>query len=292
MPELPEVEHVRRRLDRWMKGATITKVIVTDPRAVKPSAKALEERAKGQRVKSVDRRGKWLRIALDDGSSVFGHLGMTGWFEHGEGGSAPRRFERVAFEIARGRERARVSYVDGRRLGGMTVSEDETKTWAALGPDPLHDGISATKLHAELSSRKLTIKEALLDQTVLAGIGNIQSIEALWKARIDPRTRASALALADVRELAKALRWSIRRTLADLEKRASKGASSAGETLMSSGAENPFLVYGRKGTPCPRCKTAFVRLEVGGRTTTLCPTCQRRLKAPANASGSRRPSRR
>ena len=102
-----------------------------------------------------------------------------------------------------------------------------------------------------------------MDQRVLAGVGNIQAIEALWKAKIDPRSRASTLERADVVRIAAGLRWTIARTLADLEKG-------------DDGVENPFTIYGRRGTPCPRCKTLLARVELGGRTTTFCPGCQTR----------------
>ena len=102
-----------------------------------------------------------------------------------------------------------------------------------------------------------------MDQTILAGIGNIQAIEGLWKAGIDPRSRASAIDRADLAKLTRALRWTIARTLADLEKDGPR-------------PDNPFRIYGRKGEPCPRCRTPLERIDLGGRTTTFCPGCQAR----------------
>lgn len=272
MPELPEVEYTRKNLDRWMRGATIDAAIVRDPKAVKPSASSFARGVEGRKVRALDRRGKWLRFTLDDGALVFAHLGMTGWFELAEAGGVARRFERVAFDLSRRGKKLRVSYVDARRLGGLALAHDDTKTWKKVGPDPLLEGIDVARLRAELAVEKTrSIKEVLLDQTVLAGIGNIQSVEALWKAGIDPRSRASKLAAKDVAALARGLRWTIDRTLADL---ASRG--TAAETLVSAGAKNPFTIYGRKGTPCPRCKATLARIELGGRTTTFCPGCQKR----------------
>ena len=272
MPELPEVEYTRRNLDRWMRGATIDAAIVRDAKAVKPSAAAFVRGVEGRKVRALERRGKWLRFTLDDGSLVFAHLGMPGWFELAEAGGVARRFERVAFDVSRRGKKLRVSYVDARRLGGLALAHEDTKTWKKLGPDPEIEGIDVARLRAELAAeKKRTIKEVLLDQTVLAGIGNIQSVEALWKAGIDPRTRASKLGAKDVAALARGLRWTIDRTLADLATR-----GSAAETLVSAGAKNPFTIYGRKGTPCPRCKATLARIELGGRTTTFCPGCQKR----------------
>jgi formamidopyrimidine-DNA glycosylase len=134
----------------------------------------------------------------------------------------------------------------------------------ALGPDPLSDGIDTRALMAKLARRKKgSIRKALMDQKVLAGVGNIQAIEALWKAGIAPRSPAAALDAEDVAAVVRGLRWTIRRTLADL----AKG---------NFGAKNPFVIYGRKGEACPRCGHALARIELGGRTTTFCPGCQKR----------------
>ena len=114
-----------------------------------------------------------------------------------------------------------------------------------------------------IARRKASIKETLMDQKVLAGVGNIQAIEALWKAGIDPRSPASALDRQDMDAVVRGLRWTVRRTLADLEK---------GE----GGKDNPFVIYGRKGAECPRCGATLERIILGGRTTTLCPGCQTR----------------
>jgi formamidopyrimidine-DNA glycosylase len=267
MPELPEVEHNRRNLERWIGGARITAARPFDPRIVRPlSRRAFTRAVRGRLVARVERRGKWIRIALDDRSKLFIHLGMTGWFEPVAAGAPPLRFERVRVEVTRRGSTAAVAYTDPRRWGRIVLARDDIATWSALGPDPLAEGIDPIALAAKLARRKKsTIKEALLEQRVLAGIGNIQAIEALWKAKIDPRSRAGALTQSDVRALARALHWTIERTLADLAK---------GED----GAPNPFRVYGRKGEPCPRCRTTLRWIELAGRTTTFCPGCQRRLR--------------
>ena len=286
MPELPEVEHTRRMLEAWALLARITTVTVSDPRIVRPtSPRTFAAKLTGQTLRALTRRGKWLRASLDD-FNLFIHLGMTGWFtqpgcpstkekkpsktqrgrfsrtqERGVAGA--ERFERVRFEL---RQRPAIVYVDPRRWGRLIVAEGEIDAWTKLGPDPLVDGIDPEALHAKLQRRKArSIKEVLLDQTVLAGVGNIQSIEALWRARIDPRSAAHRLTLAQVSAIAAGLRWSIKRTLVDLEK---------GNGLASEGGDNNFRVYGRKGEPCPRCARALDRIELGGRTTTLCQGCQ------------------
>jgi formamidopyrimidine-DNA glycosylase len=225
-------------------------------------------------VLAVERRGKWLRLSLDAGPHLFVHLGMTGWFEHPRGAdpSNPHgskggatgdhlRFERVRFVVERHGRTSGVVYVDPRRWGRMILASDEEGPFAELGPDPLSDGIDLAELAQALTRRKRqSIKEALMDQRVLAGVGNIQAIEALWKARIDPRRPARTLDRLELARVASGLRWTIARTLEGLE---------AGEETAS-----PFRVYGRAGLPCPRCKTRLERIVLGGRTTTFCPRCQ------------------
>jgi formamidopyrimidine-DNA glycosylase len=263
VPELPEVEFVRRRLVRWLKGARIVGAWAGDRMVVKGTAKSFAERLSGRTVTGLGRRGKWLRIELDDGTLLFGHLGMTGDFRR----DGEPRFERARLLVELRGKRAVVRYVDARRLGRLVVATEDIPTWTKLGPDPLLEGIDPAALSAKLARRaRRTVKEVLMDQTVLAGVGNIQAIEALWKARIDPRTLASALSTEHVAAIVAGLHWTIERTLADL----AKG---------DDGEKNPFMIYGRKGTPCPRCKTLLARIELGGRTTTFCPGCQERIKA-------------
>jgi formamidopyrimidine-DNA glycosylase len=267
MPELPEVEHNRRNLDSWLRGTRLSVVHAPDALIVRPlSTRSFARQLTGIRVEAVERRGKWIRMQLAGGLRLFAHLGMTGWFERTQPGAAAR-FERVGFEVKRGGQRSRVSFVDPRRWGRLVLSHEDIATWAALGPDPLSDGVDPVALRQRLArSKSRTIKEALLDQTVLAGVGNIQAIEALWKAKIDPRSAANALGDAHLRGLVRGLHWTIERTLKDL----AKG---------DHGARNPFRVYGRKGEPCPRCGTLFERVQLAGRTTTFCPGCQVRLSA-------------
>lgn len=282
MPELPEVEHTRRKLVRWMKGARLDVVSADDRRIVAPaSPRAFVRALTGRTLKSIDRRGKWLRLTFDDGALLFGHLGMTGWFERDPAGAPPRRFERIGFDVTKGKVRHHVGYVDPRRWGRWVLAGEEPPAFRALGPDPLVDGIDVERLRAIFARRKRTVKEVLMDQTVLAGVGNIQAIEALWRARIDPRSLASALRREDTSAIVRGLLWTITRTLADLE------AEDGAQLGAAATAANPFTIYGRMGTPCPRCATALVRIMLGGRTTTLCPGCQRRRTGPRSGSPRR-----
>jgi formamidopyrimidine-DNA glycosylase len=267
MPELPEVELARRGLARWLAGATVEHVRVWDARVVKPSAKALTAIG-GARIARVERRGKWLRVALaNDERVLFAHLGMTGEWMQTKGDAPRERFERVRIDVRRNGRARSVRYLDMRMFGRVVVAKEDIASWTELGPDPLADGIDARALHEKLRARKKTIKEAMLDQRLLAGVGNILAIESLWRARVSPRARTNALTLAEVRAIARGLGATIRRTIA-----AQKGERAA---YVNAGAPSPFLIYDLKGEPCPRCKTSIERAVIGGRSTYFCPTCQR-----------------
>lgn len=268
VPELPEVEFARRQLQRWLGGAVIEDVRVHDARVVRmPGADRgalLEAGLRGRTVRKVERRGKWLRFTLDEGL-VFSHLGMTGKWVRGD---EPARFEKVELVVSKGGKRAHVRYVDPRMFGGLQLRADDLPAWRKLGPDPLHDGLDAGALRERLQRRAGPIKPALLDQQLVAGVGNIQAQEALFLAKLDPRRTARSLSPREVRALVRGLDRSIARTLA-----AEDGPSI--QYVEEPGAANPFLVYGRAGEPCPRCKRKLTRIEQAGRGTVWCRACQR-----------------
>jgi formamidopyrimidine-DNA glycosylase len=270
MPELPEVEIAARNLKRWMRGKTIERVVVRTSRVIRGGTpKAITAAIEGRSVKSVDRRGKWLRIVLDDGTRVFSHFGMSGRFVRRAIDDETERSERARFDLAKvTNEHASIRYVDPRMFGRLVVAKDDIDAWTSLGPDPLVDGIDVERLAALLARKKRSIKETLLDQAVLAGVGNIQATEALWHARVDPRRKSSTLTKPEVRALAKGIDRSIADTL----------AHETGPEITyveDAGAPNPFIVYGRGGDPCPRCKTPLTRMVLGGRGTVYCGKCQR-----------------
>lgn len=270
MPELPEVEYERRKLDRWLRGATIVSARALDRVIMRPrEPETLARDLRGRRIERVERRGKWMRIVLSGNALLFSHLGMTGGWVKGGLDDAEQRWERARLVVERRGKRVRVSYVDARKFGRIVFANQDIPTWSALGPDPLEHGIDTKRLAEVLGRRRRrSIKEALMDQTVLAGVGNIQATEALWKARIDPRSPAGTLGPKDVGAVVRGLRWTIERTLADIEARDGEYG-------------DPFVVYGHKGQPCPRCETTLVRILLGGRSTTFCPGCQRRPGARA-----------
>jgi formamidopyrimidine-DNA glycosylase len=163
-----------------------------------------------------------------------------------------------------------VRYVDPRLFGRFVVvsaKDADLPAWSELGPDPLTDGIDVASLHAKLAKRKVAIKPTLLDQTVLAGVGNILATEALFSARVDPRRPARELSRREVSAVARGIRASIERTLALQD-------GPVIQYVEEPGADNPFTVYGREGTPCPRCKRPLSKMILAGRGTVFCAHCQ------------------
>jgi formamidopyrimidine-DNA glycosylase len=203
---------------------------------------------------------------------------MTGRWCGLEDGAAKLSHERFRFELEKGAKRSALAYLDTRRFGRVLSAREDIEAWTELGPDPIADGIDVARLHDEFQARRTTAKVALLDQTLLAGIGNIHATEALWLARIDPRSPTRAFTKADLRALARGIDTTLRRGLAQ-----QKGEVPA---YVNQGAENRFHIYDRKG-PCPRCEHPLRKITLGGRSTTFCPSCQKRLSAPR-----RKPSKR
>jgi formamidopyrimidine-DNA glycosylase len=269
LPELPEVEVARRNLEKWLRRSKLVRVELS-PRVFIGRAPAFATTLRGRTVRAVERRGKWLRLALDGDVALFSHLGMTGKWVLRPRDAPPERFERARLDTAK----RSVRFVDMRLFGTLQGARGDAapSAWKELGPDALVDGVDAARLHARLGRRSRSIKEALLDQTLLAGVGNIQAAEALWRAKLNPMRTASSLSLDEVRRLARAIEASIRDTLA---------REDAPEItyVEEPGADNPFDVYGKHGEPCPRCKTKLQRIVQGGRSTVFCPRCQPRRAA-------------
>jgi formamidopyrimidine-DNA glycosylase len=266
MPELPDVEFVRRRLQAGLRGATITAARSTDDYILRPGSPAAFSRSlNGRTIREVARRGKWLSVLLDDDARLFSHLGMTGWWVEREVAAPKEPSERARIDVARASPPARsFRYVDARRFGRLILAREDFSPWRELGPDPLVDGIRGSTLATAFSGSRRTIKEVVMDQTILAGIGNILATEALWRARIDPRSRSDALSRADVAALARGLVAEIRRELA------------VRTAAKDDDWKDVFSVYGRSGQPCPRCGALIRRVVLGGRSSAFCTSCQLR----------------
>jgi formamidopyrimidine-DNA glycosylase len=261
MPELPEVEQAARVLRAAAVGKSVRNVRVLHPAQRRNLSTRAITRVRGARIVSVERRGKHQLLSLSTGDTLVVHFRMTGdWFI--DDGVAPvPKYARVALELDDG---VRISLVDPRALSTVTLHHDGATTLPSLGPDPTDPDLGVATLGHALSRRRIPIKVALLDQRVLAGVGNIYAAEALWLARIDPQAIASSLSRARQARLLEA----IRSVLAKAE------AWSASRYREDGGGR--FEVYDREGLPCSRCGTAIRRIVQATRSTYYCPRCQRR----------------
>jgi formamidopyrimidine-DNA glycosylase len=267
MPELPDVELARRRLRGWLLGAEVRAANCADERLTRPApARLLERAVVGKTFKGIERKGKWLRFELDAGGKLFSHLGMTGGWVRVAANAPPQRFERARLDLIRHGRAFSVRYIDARRFGRLIAAQDDIPDWSALGPDPLADGIDVRDLSRAFAKARRAVKEILMDQRIVAGVGNILATEALWMARIDPRSPGNALHPVDIRAVASGVRRAIAREL----------SAQKGHARM----EASLFVYGHAGDPCPRCGTRLRSLVLGGRTTVFCPHCQARRRKP------------
>jgi formamidopyrimidine-DNA glycosylase len=292
MPELPEVETVRRGLEPTMVGARFAKVETRRGDLRTPFPPRFAERLKGRRVVSLTRRAKYLLAALDSGETLVMHLGMSGSFrvERSDATVVPRlhherpklaAHDHVVFDLDNG---ARVVFNDPRRFGSMDLVESEgiaeRPPFDGLGVEPLSAEFDAAKLAALFAGARAPIKTALLDQKRVAGLGNIYVCEALHRARIAPTRPAGLLADAKGKPTA-AARALVAAIRAVLEAAVEAGGSTLRDHRQPDGElgyfQHSFAVYDREGAPCPRrgCRGVIARIVQGGRSTFYCPACQR-----------------
>ncbi|MBA3432738.1 MAG: bifunctional DNA-formamidopyrimidine glycosylase/DNA-(apurinic or apyrimidinic site) lyase [Actinobacteria bacterium] len=267
MPELPEVETIRAQLAPRLAGRTLVRVEILDPRLTRPiDLFEVAEELEGDSVVAVERRGKYLVLRLESGLALLVHLRMTGSF-----GFEPTSHERAVLELDDG---TRLGYRDVRRFGTWLVLEDvELDPYLAgkNGPEPLSTRFTAEWLASRLAVRRAPLKAVLLDQRVVAGLGNIYADEALWRARVNPLRRAQSLHSDELRRLHRAIRDALR---AGIERQGSTLSDYRTPEGARGGMQEEFRVYGRDGLPCPRCDTTISKTRAGGRGTWYCPRCQ------------------
>ena len=267
MPELPEVETIRVQLAPRLEGRVLARVEILDPRLTRPhDLFEVAEELEGDRVVAVERRGKYILVRLESGLSLLVHLRMTGSF-----GFAPASHERAVLELDDG---SRLVYRDVRRFGTWLVLEHaelEPYLMAKNGPEPLGRHFTAAWLGRRLARRRAPLKAVLLDQRVVAGLGNIYADEALWRSRLNPLRTANELSPDEVGRLRRAIRAALR---AGIERQGSTLRDYATPEGTSGSMQEEFRVYGRDGLPCPRCRTAIAKARVVGRGTWFCPRCQ------------------
>ncbi|WP_374516345.1 bifunctional DNA-formamidopyrimidine glycosylase/DNA-(apurinic or apyrimidinic site) lyase [Brevundimonas sp.] len=287
MPELPEVETVRRGLQPVLEGARLTRVRQNRPDLRFPFPDRFPERLEGATVERLERRAKYLLMPLSTGETWVTHLGMTGRFtldgtqlgEFEEAAPIADKHEHISLCAVRDGATTRVGFADARRFGFMgLIPTDavEAHPWfAALGPEPLGNAFSGAHLAEAFTGKKQSIKVSLLDQRIVAGLGNIYVCEALFRARISPLAAAGEVSRPRLETLA----VEVRNVLADA---IAAGGSTLRDFANAEGGQGYFQhrfdVYGREGKPCARegCSGVVRRTVQAGRSTFWCPACQRR----------------
>lgn len=271
VPELPEVETIARGVRPVLLGQRIERVVVREPRLRWRVADDLAPRLAGRTVRDVRRRAKYL--VVDAGAeSLIAHLGMSGRLLVVAAGAPPGKHDHVDMVLGSG---LAVRLRDPRRFGSLHVScaPDEHPLLAGLGPEPLGGRFDGSYLFAVTRRRTVAIKDLLLNSRIVAGIGNIYASEALFAARVHPRTPAGRLGRVRLQRVAEAVR-------AILERAIATGGTTLRDYRTPGGDPGLFAIelsaYGRAGLPCPRCEAAIRALRSGGRSTFYCPRCQRR----------------
>ncbi|WP_433317210.1 bifunctional DNA-formamidopyrimidine glycosylase/DNA-(apurinic or apyrimidinic site) lyase [Micromonospora chersina] len=278
MPELPEVETVRQGLAQWVIGRRISAVEVRHPRAVRrhePGGEHFADVLTGRTIIDVRRRGKYLWLPLDSGDALIGHLGMSGQLLLQPVGAADELHLRVRFRFAD--DGPELRFVDQRTFGGLSVSEGGAELPAEIAHiarDPMDPEFSDAAFVAALRKRRTEVKRALLDQTLISGVGNIYADEALWRAKLHGARPTDAL----TGPAAGRLLGHVRDVLGEAIK---QGGTSFDELYVNVNGESGYFdrslnAYGREGEPCPRCGTPIRREAFMNRSSYSCPRCQPR----------------
>jgi formamidopyrimidine-DNA glycosylase len=274
VPELPEVETVRARLEPKLVGRRLADVDIYDARLTRPYDPAeVAAELRGERVAGLDRRGKYLVVRFESGRVLLIHLRMTGQLLHTNGGPSPAddRHRRAVVRLDDGSD---VIYRDMRRFGTWLLVQPEELTPyldARVGGEPLAPGFTSKRLADALAGRRAPIKAVLLDQRRLAGVGNIYADEALWRARIHPLRPAGELREDETRALHRGIRSALKAGIAR------QGATLSTYRTPDGGRgrmQHEFKVYGRADEPCERCGTPIEKIRAAGRGTWYCPACQ------------------
>jgi formamidopyrimidine-DNA glycosylase len=269
MPELPEVETIVRNLRQGngapsVVGETIERASVNWPRHIAiPDPKVFQSQIAGRAIKAVNRRGKYLIFTLDQGVLLI-HLKMTGDLIMAPSQQEPGPYDHTVFHFANGWQ---LRFSDARKFGKVFLVEDARQIIGKLGPEPLGDGLSLDEFTRRVQARKRVLKPLLLDQTFLAGVGNIYADEALHRAGLHPTRRSNQLSTDEIKHLWQGIREA-------LESGIHHNGASLDWVYRGGDFQNHFRVYQRTGEPCLKCGHKIERIVVGQRGTHYCPICQ------------------
>jgi formamidopyrimidine-DNA glycosylase len=282
MPELPEVEVVRRGLERWVSGRVVAHAEVFHPRAIRrhvPGAEEFVSRLKGRTIGSAERRGKYLWLPLDGSDAILAHLGMSGQLLMVEPDSAPEKHLRVRIAFTDGGPDLR--FVDQRTFGHVLVTamghsggRPVPEPIVHIAADPFEAHFDDEKFASRLRAKQTEVKRALLDQSLISGVGNIYADEALWRAGLHGVRPTGALTKPKIAELLAAARQVMAAAL-------SEGGTSFDSLYVNVNGESGYFdrslaVYGRRDEPCPRCGAPIIRESFMNRSSYSCPRCQPR----------------
>jgi|SRR3989344_3131981 len=277
MPELPEVETIRRDLNKELKGRKIIRLKFYDwAKMLKPSPEAVAKAVDGKTIKDFGRRAKLLLLHLDDHETTIAiHLKLSGQLFIRKQTDSADRFTHVILELDKGEE---LRFNDLRKFGFMKVVEssgDLEKLLSEFGPEPNTTEFTFENFKNIVSKSSRAIKIVIMDQKKIAGVGNIYADEALWRAKIHPTKRANELTKKKLKELYNAILFVIKQGIED---RGTSVDSYLTIYATSGEHEKNLKVFRLNGEPCPRCSTIIKKTRVGGRGTHFCPKCQRRVE--------------
>jgi formamidopyrimidine-DNA glycosylase len=278
LPELPEVETVVRDLRPMLIGQRFGAVRAGRRRLRRAWSKAWGQRIKGQRIEEITRRGKWIVVCLEDGQRLVVHLGMTGQLTVVSGATPLASHTHLVFMLDGGTTHLR--FRDIRRFGSATLVKDPSALdqffrGALLGPEPF--ALSRSYWRQALARTGRCLKAVLLDQRVVAGVGNIYADESLFEARLPPALPGRQAEAAEADRLRVAIGKVLRRAI---DRRGSSIRNYVGGSGLQGRYQNEFRVYGRAGEPCLRCGVPLQRVRLAGRSTHFCPSCQANPRAP------------